>query len=223
MDALPRPDRHDGPRTFTETDRCGTLPASWPAPHGLILPLPETERAWVAAIRIGDAGAFESMFRAYYEALHTFASAYVRDAATADELVQDVLGWVWEHRATWVVDNSLKTYLFGAVRNRALNHARRQRIMERWQCQTAADAAAHPERHCAEPADARAAEEDFVRALRRAVQRLPARCRETYLLRWAHHLSYKEIAAHMGISEKTVEFQIAKALKTLRQGLADFF
>ena len=136
---------------------------------------------------------------------------------------RDVLGWVWEHRLTWVVDTSLKTYLFGAVRNRALNHARRQRIMERWQCQAVADVAARPGGGCAEPADALTVEGDFACVLHRAVERLPARCREAYLLRWAHHLSYKEIAAHMATSEKTVEIQIAKALKVLRHALTDFF
>jgi RNA polymerase sigma-70 factor (ECF subfamily) len=117
------------------------------------------------------------MFRAYYEPLHAFALGYVRNAAAADDLVQDVLCWVWEHRGTWAVDTSLKTYLFGAVRNRALNHGRRQRIMERWQCQAIADIAIRPETRCAEPADALTVEGDFARALQRAVQRLPARCR----------------------------------------------
>lgn len=196
---------------------------SWPVLSGHSLSLADSESTWVTSIRAGDVAAFETMFRTYYEPLHAFAAAYVRDGATADELVQDVLGWVWEHRLTWAVDTSLKTYLFGAVRNRALNYARRQRIVERWQNQAEAETLARPERLWAEPADARTAEDDFARALRRAVQRLPRRCQETYLLRWMHQLSYREIAARMGTSEKTVEFQIAKALKLLRQGLADFF
>jgi RNA polymerase sigma-70 factor (ECF subfamily) len=222
MNALPRLASHEQcPRN--DHDRGVRSRASWPAVPSVALPPAEAERAWVTSIRASDASAFEAMFRAYYEPLHAFALGYVRNAAAADDLVQDVLCWVWEHRGTWAVDTSLKTYLFGAVRNRALNHGRRQRIMERWQCQAIADIAIRPETRCAEPADALTVEGDFARALQRAVQRLPARCREAYLLRWAHHLSYKEIASHMAISEKTVEIQITKALKVLRQALTDFF
>jgi RNA polymerase sigma-70 factor, ECF subfamily len=223
MNALPRLAPESGRRSSELTGPDLVSRRSWPVSSGHSLSLADGESAWVTSIRSGDVAAFEAMFRAYYEPLHAFAAAYVRDGATADELVQDVLCWVWEHRLTWAVDTSLKTYLFGAVRNRALNYARRQRIVERWQDRTEAETRARPERLWAEPADARAAEDDFVCALRRAVQRLPRRCRETYLLRWMHHLSYREIAARMGTSEKTVEFQIAKALKLLRRGLADFF
>jgi len=177
----------------------------------------------VADIRAGDAAAFKGMFRAYYEPLHVFALGYVQDSAIGDELVQDVLCWVWEHRATWVVDTSLKTYLFGAVRNRVLNYLRRQRITQRWVQESAADALASPESLRGEPADARVTEDEFARALHRELERLPARCREAYVLRWRHDLSYREIADQMGTSVKTVEVQIAKALKMLRQGLAGFF
>jgi RNA polymerase sigma-70 factor (ECF subfamily) len=192
-------------------------------PHGVDLTLADTESAWITQIRSGDVDAFEAVFRAFYAPLQAFARGYLKDAAISDELVQDVLCWIWEHRATWVVHTSLKHYLYGAVRNRALNHSRRQRIVERWERQAAVDALARPEGLCAEPTDTRVAEGDFTRALDRAIERLPPRCREAYTLRWRYYLSHKEVAARMGTSTKTVEVQIAKALKALRQELADFF
>jgi RNA polymerase sigma-70 factor, ECF subfamily len=198
----------------------------WVAGHQsqrLALVLAEGEDAWVARIRSGDALAFEAMFRTYYAQLHAFARGYVHEAAGVEEVVQDVLCWIWEHRAGWTVDTSLKTYLYGAVRNRALNHSRRQRLAARWEQKAVAERLARPDTLYAEPADARVVEDDFARALQHAIERLPARCREAYVLRWIHHLSYKDVAAQMGTSVKTVEIQIAKALKALRQGLADFF
>jgi RNA polymerase sigma-70 factor, ECF subfamily len=225
MNALPvaLPDSNRRPADAsarTVTARGSRSPS--PTQH-LALALSTDETAWVTGIRAGDPIAFEAMFRTYYSPLRAFARDYVQDVATVDELVQDVLCWVWQHRETWVVDTSLKTYLFGAVRNRALNHTRRERIAERWERMAVADRLARPEMLCAEPADARVVEDDFTRALRSTVERLPARCREAYLLRWSHHLSYKEVAAQMGTSVKTVEIQIAKALKLLRQGLAEYF
>lgn len=223
MNALPVA-HDDGRREGPEGIRESLAPRVAPlTSHRLALVLAEAQEAWVARIRSSDAVAFEAMFRTYYAPLHAFARGCVPDVAAVDEVVQDVFCWIWEHRATWVVDTSLKTYLYGAVRNRALNQARRQRLATRWEDRAVAERLTRPELGCAEPADARVVQDDFARALRRAIERLPARCREAYLLRWIHHLSYKDVAAQMGTSVKTVEIQIAKALKTLRAGLADFF
>lgn len=203
--------------------RITTVRGAHPAACELARWLADGDDRCVAGIRAGEAAAFEAMFRTHYEALRAFAASYVRDQATADEIVQDVLCWIWQHRDGWVVDTSLRTYLFSAIRHRALNHARRQRIADRWHRRAAADVLLRGDPHSAEPADARVTEDDFTRALRRAVDALPARCREAYTLRWLHHLSYREVAAEMGTSVKTAEIQIAKALKLLRQGLAEFF
>jgi RNA polymerase sigma-70 factor (ECF subfamily) len=223
MNALPVAVPTNSRRVSDATARSNAPRGARLSTHRLALVLAEGEATWVAGIRAGDAVAFEAMFRTYYGRLHAFAREFVYDAATVDELVQDVLCWVWQHRETWVVDTSLKTYLFGAVRNRALNHVRRERLAERWERRTAADRLARPEMLCAEPADARVVEDDFTQALRCTVARLPERCQEAYRLRWHHHLSYREVAEQMGTSVKTVEIQIAKALKMLRQGLAEFF
>ncbi len=223
MNALPVAVPTNSRRASDATARSSAPRGAWSSTHRLAPVVAEGEAAWVAGIRAGDAGAFEAMFRTYYAPLHAFAREFVHDAATVDELVQDVLCWVWQHRETWVVDSSLKTYLFGAVRNRALNHVRRERLAERWERMTVADRLARPETLCAEPADARVVEDDFTRALRSTVARLPARCQEAYRLRWLQQLSYREVAQQMGTSVKTVEIQIARALKMLRQGLAEFF
>jgi RNA polymerase sigma-70 factor, ECF subfamily len=222
MHALPLPPDADS-RVLSGDPEGAHVPHSGWGVRGVAQQLASHEEGeWVAGIQSGDPAAFEAMFRAYYRPLRAFALAQVRDAATVDEIVQDVLCWVWQHRTAWRIHTSLKTYLFGAVRNRALNHARRERLALQWELNTAAATRARPEAAYAEPADARVIEDDFGRALRRAVDALPTRCREAYLLRWLHHRSYKDIAGEMGTSVKTVEIHIAKALKVLRRALADF-
>ncbi len=59
------------------------------------------DRAWIARVRASDAAAFEAMFRAYGETLCSFVNGYVRSRDEAQELVQDLFLWIWEHRYEW--------------------------------------------------------------------------------------------------------------------------
>jgi RNA polymerase sigma factor (sigma-70 family) len=76
--------------------------------------------------------AFEALFRAHYDGLLRFANRYVRSRAEAEELVHDVLLQVWIRRDALGPSHELKTYLFRATYNRALNHLRRRRIERLW-------------------------------------------------------------------------------------------
>ena len=93
----------------------------------------EGEEALVARMRLGDADAFEQLFRSYYDSLWRFAFGFVGSRAVAEELVQDVMLEVWTGRGTWVVRSSVKAYLYGAVRNQALNVQRRKRLELRYE------------------------------------------------------------------------------------------
>jgi RNA polymerase sigma-70 factor (ECF subfamily) len=178
--------------------------------------------ALVARIRAGDRAMFERLFRAYYDPLCAFVAGYVGTVAVAEEIVQDVLFGVWQQREQWTVTDSVRSYLYGAARNRAINAGRRVRVAAR--CEIAArragDAPGMGQRP--EPADARASATDFARALARALDHLPDRCRETFLLRRQHGLSIAEIAQTMSVTAKCVERQLTKAMRMLREELADF-
>lgn len=167
-----------------------------------------------------DEVAFERLFRTHYDALCIFAESYVRSAHVAEELVEDVFCWIWQHRAEWQVRDDVKAYLYGAVRNRALRVLARGRVAEQ-----ARDEALREQRTpgLGEPApgpEARVEASELARAVAGAVAGLPPKCRETYLLHRQHEMSYAEIAAVMGTSRKTVENQLARAVKALRLTLA---
>ena len=138
----------------------------------------------------------------------------MRSRAVAEELVQDVMLELWKRRETLAEESSPQAYLFQATRNRALNHIRHARIERLGEPHVtrpeAVDATAH----------SRVVEEEMMVAVRRAVDRLPDRCREVFELSRTHNLKYTEIATTLGISIKTVEAQMGKALKTLREELA---
>lgn len=173
--------------------------------------------ALVARIRAGDQAAFEVVFQAYTRQLCAFAYRYVGSHETAAELVQDVFLWIWRQRMSWEVRGTLRSYLYRAVRNRALDVVRHQAIERRW-----AETAEAEHRHGASlgrgaASPDRVLEEKMLdSALNVALADVPERRRQIFLLRWKHGLSYAEIGAQLAISQKTVENQVARVLRFLR-------
>jgi RNA polymerase sigma-70 factor (ECF subfamily) len=182
----------------------------------------DDERNRVARIRAGDTAAFEALFREYFDPLCGFVVGYVGAMAIAEEIVQEVFLRVWANRAGWTVTDSVRSYLYGAARNRALNARKRAHVADRGH-QAAAEAEWVPGMgQPPESADAGVRTAEFSDALARALARLPSRCRETFLLRRQHGLSVNEIARTMGVTAKCVERQLTKAMHALRADLADF-
>ena len=171
--------------------------------------------ALVARVRAGDERALEMIFGAHYSALCDFAVRYVRQAALAEELVQDLFADLWSRRQSWHIRGSLRSYLFAAVRNRALNLRQRQSIERDWEEDEAvADVRElHPP---PELADAALERWEIRARLDAAIESLPERCRLVMHLRWREQMRHAEIAAVMGISVKGVEIQLARGLRTIR-------
>ena len=182
---------------------------------------PTDEADLLARARAGDEAAFEVIFRRHYSALCAFGNRYLDDRAQAEELVQDLFTQLWVDRARWEVRGSLSSYLFGAVRNRALNHRKRRAIERDWsdnESASAQDDQSELRWSSRPPADAHAVLEaaELRLHLERAIASLPERCRLVMHLRWHDRLSYADIAEVMGISVKGVENQLGRGLKTLR-------
>ena len=172
-----------------------------------------SERETLERLRSGEHAAFETLFRAHYAGLVGLADSVVRDRAAAEELAQDVMLELWRRRESLSIDTTLKAYLFRAVRNRALNHVRHLRTAERL---TPPPDGTGP----FPPSDSGVEEGEIQQALRDAVAGLPERCRQVFELSRVHGLTYPEIASAMEISVKTVEAQMGKALRVLRDRLA---
>jgi RNA polymerase sigma-70 factor (ECF subfamily) len=167
------------------------------------------------------------LFRAFAPGLVAFVVRYVRSAAVAEELVQDVFLSVWRARATLAVEGEAGAYLYAAARNRALSHLARERTAARFRAGVAGrpgDPAVGTAGGGALPdvADPRTPREDDLLALlelQEAVAALPARCRLVFTMQRQQGLSYGEIAQALGLSIKTVETQMGRALKALRAHL----
>ncbi len=174
-----------------------------------------TDRELLQRLRQGDETAFDALFRAWYAPLVGFAESLLRERAAAEEVVQDVMLEVWRRRETLVVEESPRAYLLQATRNRALNTIRRRRVEERGE-----PVLRSTMRDADPPPDAALGESELDHAIGQAVASLPDRCREVFELSRVHGLKYAEIAERLGISVKTVEAQMGKALKVMRERLA---
>lgn len=166
-----------------------------------------------AAIAAGDRRAFEALFRLHYRALCAFAMQYVKDADRAEDLVQDLFFRLWLDREKLTITTSVKAYLFASVRNRCLNTVKTQGRMRALN-EEADDVLMEEER----------GEDEHTERIARvhaAVESLPEERRKVFKLCRFDGLKYHEAAERMGISVKTVENQMGKALKTLREELAD--
>lgn len=159
---------------------------------------------------------FGILFRQSYPELCSFVVQFVRSRAVAEELVQDLFLRLWERRAEWEIELPSRSYLYQAVRNRALDHLKHERIVQ----QTASRSAAEAERTEPVP-DTDLASQGLELAIRRAIEQLPDRTRQVFVLSRGHGLTYGQIASALGISVKTVEAQMGRAFRILRDRLRD--
>jgi RNA polymerase sigma-70 factor (ECF subfamily) len=183
---------------------------------------PYEELDWIARIRESDHAAFEALVRHYSDHLCAFVYNNTRDVEATKELVQDLFLWIWRHRHEWEIRGELTTYLYRSARNRAVSYMRHARLEQRWQEEMTRSSDAAFERTDPVQSDADASATELAAAIARAVGSLPHRCREVFTLNREHHLSYREIADTLGISVKTVEVHMGRALSALRRQLTDW-
>ena len=181
-----------------------------------------TDADLIARVRRGDEAALEVIYREHFEALCRYALRWLRSPALAEEVVQEVFLRVWWRRAQWEVGGTIAAYLFTAVRNGALNHLRGARTQRNWEERSRAERQFSLPQPSGEEADELVRTRELAQAIDAAVEGLAPRCRETFVLRRKHGLSYVEIAQIMGITPKTVEVQVGLALRALRQRLGDW-
>lgn len=174
------------------------------------------ERQWVEEIRKGNEVAFELLFREYCDSLCDFVSYLVHSKEVAEEIVQDIFLDIWKRRCEWKPRVGIKAYLFGAARNKSLNYLKHVRIIKRWETQEI-----NRETPQQVGPDDQLCFEQLQNLMEIAIEQLPERRRLVFRLARQYHMSFIEIAAALGISVKTVENQMGKALEVLRKRLSD--
>jgi len=168
----------------------------------------------IKEIKSGKESAFEYLFHEYYRPLTVFAISYTGNLQVAKDLVQDFFVHLYERRARIEIRTSLKSYLFQSVRNRCLNHLKAEKGHH-----------AHLEiiKAGTEPSEDLEAEiraTELQQQVAGLIEKLPPECRSIFIMSRIEGLDNKSIALKKGISKRTVETQISKALKAIREKIS---
>jgi RNA polymerase sigma-70 factor (ECF subfamily) len=188
----------------------------------------EADEVLLQAYRAGDVRAFERLVGRYEKPIWNFIRRFVGDAATAEDLLQEVFLRVVKSSDEWRGAAKFSTWLYTIARNLTVDHARRsvhrkaasldaERNVGGDSPTTLYDRLAAPDRK----ADELASDRETKRRIDEAVAALPADQREVFLMREVMEMPFAEIAAAVGASEPTVKSRMRYALEKLRAALVE--
>ncbi len=168
-------------------------------------------------IQIKTRADFETLFKSHYSLLCSYANSFLKEVDASEEVVQEVMYRIWTGRESLVIDTSMRSYLFRAVRNGCMNVIKHQGIRDNYRTS----------RENERPEFQRSQEDEMIvteleQKIREAIDNLPPERRKVFILSRYDGLTYGQIAEKLGISVKTVENQMGKALKSLREELSDY-
>lgn len=174
-------------------------------------------KLWIRKIKKGDQKAFKKLFLRFYDPLCQFSWQFTHSQHISEELVQEVFLAVWKSRETLDPQKDIKSYLYQSVKNEALNYLKHENLAAEYNKQIDwLSPSPATQRHNYEQ------QSEFVQAAKTAIENLPDRARQIYMLSRRDGLTYREIAAVLDISVKTVESQMSRALKILRNSLSEY-
>ncbi len=156
------------------------------------------------------------VFKEYFGMLKSYSMRFMDEPEDAEEVVQDVFVKFWEKCESIAPDSSIKSYLYRSVHNTCLNHLKHQKVKDSYKLYVISYME-KSEDHI----DLDGPKTGIQERIFEEVDKLPPRCSEIFKLSRFEGLKYQEIAEHLNISVKTVEVQMGKALKVLRDKLKD--
>lgn len=159
---------------------------------------------------------FRQLFRTLYKPLTQYAYSLVLDHAIAEDIVQDVFVRIWEKHAAIIESPQARPYLYRAVRNACFNHlgAKKKTPLHSLSDMDPAEEDSLTWTVTEEPVEGDIP--NYRELLKQAIEQLPEKCKEVFLLSRTGKLSNQKIADQLGISIKTVNNQTWKAMKLLR-------
>lgn len=175
------------------------------------------EDVLIDRFKAGDQSAYEMIFRFYYPGLVLFASQYVMYEEDAEEIVQDFFVRVWQKRDQVNQTGTLKPYFFTSVKNSSLNFLYKQKHQDK----LIQEIVQISENNLLYQPDVFVMS-DLQDAIRKAVNSLPPKSREVFILSRINGLKNEDIANKLNLSKRTVETHVSNGLKQLRIELKDY-
>ena len=170
----------------------------------------------IADFKTGTTETFEGVFHTYYKPLVIYARTILKDTDESEDIVQQVFITIWEKRASIEVHTSLRALLYKSVHNACLNKIKQQAVRSKYAADVLRTNAPKA------GADERIQQKELQKSIEKALEALPEQCRRIFKMSRFDHLKYQEIADELGLSVKTVENQMGKALKIMKEHLKDY-
>lgn len=177
----------------------------------------------LSGLKNGNEDAYKYLYDEYYTKLCRLANFYVRDTFVSENLVGDLIYYLWETREELIIRESLNAYLFTSIRNRCYNylsqaHVQRESSITQLQ-ENSLIFSMHSE---SDLPIGILMEKELQNVVDLAISRLPEQTKKVFELKRYEDLSYEDISAQLNISINTVKYHIKSALKLLREELKEF-
>ena len=169
-------------------------------------------------IKEGDVGIFEKIFRQYYTLLCMYAFSITGRKDIAEEIIQDVFYNIWKNREQITIRLSIKSYLYGAVKNYSLRYLEHERVQQQ-----------HAENVLAENGETDLSPlelleyKELEKVVINILDKLPERTKRIFIMHRMEEKKQKEIAVFFAISIKTVEAEMSKVNQALRKGIEKYY
>lgn len=160
---------------------------------------------------IRDKDSLHKLFNKYFQELYLYTNKIVGNHEVAEEIVQDVFITIWEKRDDLNIKSSEKGYLMAIARNKSINHIKKKYVQLARISDNEVLMVSHKNH-----ADEQVIGDELEVLVTKAMEKIPERSRHVFSLSRYSDLTYKEIADQLGVSQKTIEYHIANALKILR-------
>jgi len=164
---------------------------------------------------LNDLGTFELVFKKHYQPLVIYANTFMKDFSESQDIVQQVFVSIWEKRESLAIHTSLNGLLYKAVYNACLNRIKQQKIRTNHANEVQRNSETSMQVETIQ-------QKELTKKIEDAIGRLPEQCARIFKMSRFDHLKYQEIADKLGLSVKTVENQMGKALKLMRENLKDY-
>ena len=168
---------------------------------------------------------FEHLFKAR-KRFERFAMLYITDRDEVQDILMESYAYMWEHRAEIDFSGNVEAYMFNVVKHRCLDYLDHASVRQNAENSILTDAQWELDMSIStlrafDPAWLY--DSDVRRRIRQIVGRMPETTRRIFTMSRIEHKSYRQIAEEVGLSVKSVEFHVSRALKYLRENLGDYF
>ena len=171
----------------------------------------------IEELKSGKHIVYEQLFTTFYTPLCNYAFSILKDSEEAEDIVQKAFCLLWDKRAVIEIKTSVKSYLYRMIHNECLNRIKQNKIRAEHN-----RSYVYGKEEQVNDVENSISATELGQKITASIDKLPPRCREVFMKSRVEQLLYSEIAAEMNISVNTVENQMVKALRLLRESLHDY-